>query len=97
MPRPPRIDYPNAFYHVTSRGNGRSKIFFDNDDRNRVIRQLGDNLDKHAVVLHYGGISTSAVSNIRRTIRKGENDLLLAVHRLLKRIRQHDALRTPKV
>ena len=27
MPRPPRIDFPDAFYHVTSRGNGRADIF----------------------------------------------------------------------
>ncbi len=52
MPRPPRIDFPNAYYHVTSRGNGRATIFFDDDDRNRFIRQLSDNLDTHAVVLY---------------------------------------------
>ena len=52
MSRPPRINFPNATYHVTSRGNGRAKIFFDDDDRNRFIRQLGDNLETHAVVLY---------------------------------------------
>ncbi len=28
MPRPPRIDFPDAVYHVTSRGNGRDVIFW---------------------------------------------------------------------
>ncbi len=27
MARPPRIDFPDALYHVTSRGNGRQQIF----------------------------------------------------------------------
>jgi len=27
MPRPPRIDFPDALYHVTSRGNGRADFF----------------------------------------------------------------------
>ena len=32
MPRPPRIDFPDALYHVTSRGNGRATIFHDEAD-----------------------------------------------------------------
>ena len=52
MSRPPRIDFPDAIYHVTSRGNGRAKIFWADDDRQRFLRQLRDNLDTFAVVLH---------------------------------------------
>ncbi len=52
MPRPARINFPNATYHVTSRGNGRARIFVSDDDRNRFIQQLRDNLDTHAVVLY---------------------------------------------
>jgi putative transposase len=33
MTRPLRIDYPNAFYQVTSRGNECREIFRDNEDR----------------------------------------------------------------
>ena len=32
MPRPPRIDFPDAVYHVTSRGNGRADIFYTDED-----------------------------------------------------------------
>ena len=42
MPRPPRIDFPNALYHVISRGNGRADIFWTDDDRLRFLRQLAD-------------------------------------------------------
>ena len=52
MARPPRIDFPDAIYHVTSRGNGRSRIFLADDDRLRFVRQLQDNLDTFAVVCY---------------------------------------------
>jgi REP element-mobilizing transposase RayT len=52
MPRPPRIDFPDAVYHVTSRGNGRSVIFWSDADRLRFLAQLADNLHRSAVVLY---------------------------------------------
>ncbi len=33
MARPLRIEYPGALYHVTSRGDRRDDIFYDDDDR----------------------------------------------------------------
>jgi len=33
MARPMRINYPGAFYHVTSRGNERKNIFKSKCDR----------------------------------------------------------------
>lgn len=45
MPRPPRIDFADAVYHVTTRGNGRAKIFRSDDDRRRFVRQLQDNVE----------------------------------------------------
>ena len=38
MPRPPRIDFPDALYHVTSRGNGRATIFHDEADCEALSR-----------------------------------------------------------
>lgn len=40
MARPPRIDFSDAVYHVTSRGNGRADIFWSDDDRRRFLTQL---------------------------------------------------------
>jgi hypothetical protein len=37
--RPPRIDFADALYHVTSRGNGRAEIFWS-DDRLETMTQL---------------------------------------------------------
>jgi REP element-mobilizing transposase RayT len=52
MARPPRIDFPDALYHVTSRGNGRQVIFWNDDDRERFLGQLADNLRVAGAVLY---------------------------------------------
>ena len=52
MPRPPRIEFEGALYHVMARGNGRKRIFLADDDHLRFLRQLRDNLQTHDVVLH---------------------------------------------
>ena len=35
MARPLRIDYPDTFYHVLSRGNEQKLIYYDTDDYER--------------------------------------------------------------
>jgi REP element-mobilizing transposase RayT len=41
MSRPIRIEFPNALYHVTSRGDRREAIFEDDDDRLAFLQTLG--------------------------------------------------------
>lgn len=52
MPRPPRKQFAGALYHVTSRGNGRARIFFGDDDRQRFLSQLRDCLENYQGVLY---------------------------------------------
>ena len=40
MARPLRIEYPGAFYHVTSRGNERKDVFKSQRDREKFIEYL---------------------------------------------------------
>lgn len=40
MARPLRIEYPDALYHLTSRGDGREDIFSDNADRLEFLSVL---------------------------------------------------------
>jgi len=42
MARPLRIEYPEAVYHVTSRGNARNKIFSNDQDREVFLSNLED-------------------------------------------------------
>ena len=41
MPRPLRIEYAGARYHVMSRGDLREAIFYDDADRQEFLRTLG--------------------------------------------------------
>ena len=42
MARPLRIEYPGAFYHITTRGVGRQNIFFKDCDKKVFLEKLGD-------------------------------------------------------
>ena len=52
MPRPPRKEFAGALYHITSRGNGRARIFFEDQDGRRFLSQLRDGLEQYEVILY---------------------------------------------
>jgi len=69
MARPPRIDFPDAVYHVTSRGNGRDVIFWSDAGRLRFLAQLADNLRSAAVVLYAYVLMDNHIHLLVRTPR----------------------------
>ncbi len=52
MPRPRRIEYEGAVYHVTARGNERRTIFEDDADRDYFLRVLGESVGQFDVRLY---------------------------------------------
>ncbi len=52
MPRPPRIEFPGAWYHVYNRGIAKQDIFFDDQDRFLFLNLIGDMCDKLTVQCH---------------------------------------------
>lgn len=52
MARPLRIEYPGAFYHITSRGNEKRSIFEDDADRKRFILYLERASERYYAVVH---------------------------------------------
>jgi REP element-mobilizing transposase RayT len=52
MPRQPRLHVPNAFYHVTLRGNHRQSIFFSAADRDLLDSLTAEVLSRFAARLH---------------------------------------------
>ncbi|MGR3319415.1 MAG: transposase [Candidatus Anammoxibacter sp.] len=52
MARPLRIEYDGAWYHFTSRGNERNKIFKDDNDRSKFLDILKESLEIYKVELH---------------------------------------------
>lgn len=77
MARPLRIEYPGAYYHVTSRGNERKPIFRDNGDRGRFLELLGRaseqfHLRVHVYVLmenHYHLLVETPRAGLNRALR----------------------------
>ncbi len=52
MARPLRIEYPGAFYHVTSRGNEQKEIFKSQKDRERFLSYLESAAERYGAVIH---------------------------------------------
>jgi putative transposase len=52
MARPLRIEYPGAVYHITSRGNARQAIFFDDADRRGFLEILARAVDRYNWLCH---------------------------------------------
>ena len=52
MARPLRIEYPGAFYHVTSRGNERKEIFKSQRDREKFLSYLESSTQRYDALIH---------------------------------------------
>jgi putative transposase len=50
--RPLRIQYPGAFYHVTSRGNDRKAIFRSDRDREKFLSYLQSARERYGGIIH---------------------------------------------
>ncbi len=52
MARPLRIEFPDAVYHVTSRGNAQRKIFLNNVDRKNFLKILDTAIEQFNWLVH---------------------------------------------
>jgi len=52
MSRPLRIEFPGAFYHVTSRGNERKEVFISQKDREKFLSYLESATERYGAVIH---------------------------------------------
>jgi REP element-mobilizing transposase RayT len=52
MARQLRIEFEDAFYHITSRGNLRDDIFFEDKDRERFLEILSRTKERYGYLLH---------------------------------------------
>lgn len=77
MARPLRIQFPDAVYHVTSRGNERKAIVRNDMDRERFVRTLADMVEQYQVICHawilmdnhYHLLIETPQANLSRAIR----------------------------
>lgn len=78
MPRPWRIRFAGAKYHVTSRGNGREVVFRKPEDHQRFLEQLDGALKEDQAVLyayvlmpnHYHLFVETPLGNIQRFMQR---------------------------
>lgn len=52
MARPLRLEYPGALYHLTARGDNKTGIFLDDEDRNRFLKYLGTEIEQQGWVCY---------------------------------------------
>jgi len=52
MPRPKRIEYENAFFHVMNRGRGKMTIFHDERYYQAFLATLGEACKRFQCVIH---------------------------------------------
>lgn len=52
MARQLRIEFPGAFYHITSRGNQKQDIFLSDDDRLYFLKCLGEAYSRYESLIH---------------------------------------------
>lgn len=52
MARPLRMEYPGAFYHVTSRGNEKKDVFLSRSDGERFLSYLEGATERHGAAIH---------------------------------------------
>ncbi len=51
MARPPRIEFPGAFYHVMARGNHRQPLFHDAVDPAVYLGRLDHYRERYEVIV----------------------------------------------
>ena len=77
MPRPLRINYPNAWYHVMNRGAAHQKIFKNNMHRIMFLKLLGECHQMFNVIIsayclmdnHYHLLLSTPDANLARVMR----------------------------
>ena len=52
MARPLRVEFEQAVYHVTARGNQRQAVFRDDADRTRFLETLAEAAERFGVIVH---------------------------------------------
>ncbi len=79
MSRPLRIEFPGAFYHITSRGNARRTIFQADADRNQFLFILAAVLKKQNWRCHTYCLMSNhyhlVIETVDPTLSKGMQDL----------------------
>ena len=89
MPRPDRLEYPGALYHVTARGVQQGDIFLDDQDRLALLKYLARALEEgQARALayclmhnHYHLVLQTSLSNLSALMQRINSGFCQSVNR----------------
>jgi len=76
MARPLRIEYPGAFYHVTSRGNEKKDIFKTRRDREKFISYLQSSVERYGAQIHAYCLMTNHYHLLLETPRGNLSEIM---------------------
>lgn len=80
MARPPRIEFPGAFYHLIVRGNQQQAIFHDNQDRIKYL-ELVERYKKHlGFILYAYTLMTNHVHLLLETPKSPISKVMQAIN-----------------
>lgn len=93
MARPLRIEYPGALYHVTSRGNMRESIFFDEADKKTFLEILTRTKERYSYLLyayalmdnHYHLLIETPLANLSQIMQNINTSYTVYVNRKYSR------------
>lgn len=89
MSRPLRIEFENAYYHVSCRGNDRCRIFRDDEDRLAFLQHLGRSAEMYGVRLlcftlmdnHFHLVLRTPLANLSQFMRRFNVSYTMAFNR----------------
>ncbi|WP_209121697.1 transposase [Alkalihalobacillus sp. BA299] len=80
MARKPRIWFPGATFHITSRGNRRASIFCDHDDRLMYLTLLEETRVQYPFHLHAYCLITNHIHLLLETIDIPTKEIIKKLH-----------------
>jgi len=93
MARQLRIEYEGAFYHVTSRGNQKERIFWDDKDREELKKIIKRTKERYKYLLHayvfmdnhYHFLIETPYANIKQVMQNINTSYTVYINRSHKR------------
>ncbi|TWI59885.1 REP element-mobilizing transposase RayT [Halalkalibacter nanhaiisediminis] len=82
LARKPRVWFPGASFHITSRGNRRASIFYDQDDRLMYLSLLEETRLQYPFHLHAYCLMTNHIHLLLETIDTPTKDIIKKLHSL---------------
>jgi len=82
LSRKTRVWFPGAMYHITSRGNRRSAIFFDDGDRKKYLDLLEETRERYPFLLHSYCLMDNHIHLLLETLTTPPGDIMKMLHSL---------------